>query len=855
MRQNEKKTAKTLHWSARISLLALLAAKLCLAQPTSEELFNDYWARGVIRSEPRVAHFFVDRNIDGEITQKDALIKAYSYRALGWDIRAKDSYSRAIAPPYNDPASDWAAFWIGEMLHQSGKDEYLREVFSIRSPPWGRFWLGVWYFLISEYDTAAGIFNPLSIGVRGQAIMRLMAGYFEGLSLMRMGATDRAEQVFEGLLRRFPRNIAEGEINYRMGSIEFSKGEWDSCREKLEAAMEFYEISTRKSAHWWADEALFLLAAVDFMENRHLVAMRKFERLRFRFPDSPYVDRLPYLELLGEIETKATRADQDKVLSENLDPDLNADVLMRIAYLFLQDGEFATAQNSFAKAGDVAESKALKGECYLFAGECAYKRRRYREALSYYQLAYDYSPDRKRESGWGLAWCHIRNRHYDDARIYLSGVFSGFDDDLSERARLIYAETFLKEGRPGRAAQELTDFLKTCRGEVCDEALYDLIQCYVALGDTARIVESSNEFLVKYRRNRKADDVVNRLNDILFAKKNYSELITLSDNIESYSVSRETADRVRVSAELGRMYLGIHQDALQVLESFLERYPDSPIIGDIFLDIGTYLCESKEWEKGTIVFDRLRKRAIPDSILVEANYRMGRCYLEMNDTSAASDIFTHLINEYHEFALAARGMINYGDYLLENGDLDGAMIAYNKVIEKAQNPVELNYTELRLALTYERMGRYPEARILYNNLRDNTEALDIIRADALLGLVRVYFSMAEYERGYRVASEVFDTLRTGEFKCVLGEQIGKLAVRLGDVDAALKILVPVQGDTLLCAGSEDQTLLYDLSLALEFRNRIDDANRVWLWMIETSEDDSIVALARKKIEKHRGKSY
>ncbi len=852
MYPNEMKTTRARRWSILNSLFVLLLAGVCVAVPPSNQIFEDYWAREIIRMDPQVAHFFIERSIDGKVSPRDALINAYSYQSLDWSRRAIESYSDAITPPYVDPASDWASFWIGDIIHDSGQDEYLREVFTIRSPPWGRFWLGVWNFIVGEYDSSATMLRPLANGVRGQAIMRLMAGYFEAMSYSRMGQSDRAESVFENLLIKYPRNLLQGEINYRMGSIDFAKGEWASCRERLTAALEFYDMSSRKSAHWWADDALFLLGAVDFMENRHLVAMRQFERLRQRFPDSPYVDRLPYLALLGEIETKATRADQDSVLIANLDPDLKADVLMRIAYLFMQDGELGAAQANFEQAAEVAVDRPLKGECYLFAGECAYGRRRYRDALSFYQLAYESSAERGREAGWGIAWCHIRNRRYDDARIYLSGVFSGHEDDFAERARLIYAETFLNEGRPGRAAQELQDFLKTCRGQVCDNALYDLILCYDMMSDTTRVINRSWEFLGKYSRHRRAEDVIIRLNGMLFGSGKYTDVVRLADDIELYSVSRETADRVRISAERAKLKLGIYDDPLLITETFLQKYPDSPLVGELMMEIGNSLCEAKDYERGAITFDRLRARDIPDSIWVEASYYMARCYLEMGDTTAAGEIFSQLIGEWANFTLSAHGVIVFGDFFFEQGNIDRAIEAYSDVVEKAGDSTQVHLAEYRLGLAYEQLGRFQEARILFNNLRNDPSAKQFLRKDSFLGLIRVYFEMAEYERGFELAKNVYDTIGVGEYRCALGEQIGKLAVRLGDVDEAMRMLIPMPDDSVSCAGSEDISTLYDLSLALEFRERIPDAKMVWHWMIETSDNDSIVALARDKIEKYEG---
>jgi len=833
-------------------LLIFVFTAVSLAQPSDESRFSDYWSKRLIEVSPQSAHYFIPRDRAGDYSVQRALIMAYSYQSADWNTRALKSYAQAISEPSSPPAMDWAAFWLGDCIQSSGRPGRLREVFSTRSPPWGNFWLAVWHFSNSEYDSAATLFASLSSGKSGQAIMRLMAGYLQGVSLGRLGATDSSRVVFINLLQKYPRSLLEGEINYRIGAGSFARGEWETCREHLETAISFYDFSSRKSAHWWADEALFLLGAVDFMEGRHLAAMRGFDRLRHRFPDSPYIGRLPYLSLLGEIETRATQASQDSALLAQLSPDLYADVLLRIGYLFMQDGELAAAQAQFLRSADIAEDMALVGECNLFAGECAYRRRRYREAIGYYQLAFDCCENRRRETSWGLGWCYLRTKQYEEARMFFATVFSGFDDDFAERARSTYAETFLLEGRPGRAASELRDFLNTCRGDVCDDALYNLILAYEALGNTEKVEESAWQFLTSYRRSPLAEKVVPKLADILYKRKGYTELIRLADKVEAYAVSRETADRTRVLAEHARYHLGIYTDPLEITDKFLEKYPDSPLVGELLIDIGGYLCEIGDYEKGAIAFDRLRKRNIPDSLWVEASYRMGHCYLGMGDTVAASEIFGQLLGEFPESPLAARGVIALGDYYAAENLLERAVATYNNVLENAKDSTQLELAELRLARSYEGLERFTEARILYTSLTGETGANPYVWFEAFIGLLRVNYKMAEYERGFELAKIVYDTLSNDSIRCMIGEKMGMFAVRLGEIDRAFDVLMPHRLDSCFCSGSDDQTVLYDLSLALEFRDKIEDAKQVWLRMVETSTDDSIVALAREKLKEYGG---
>ena len=829
----------------------LLLATLSFGFSPEETPFSEYWAKGLILEEPDVAHYFTPENpkdLPGEI---NLLLDAYSYRTLDWTERSIDYFEEVASRSGGGSPADWAAFWLGEMAVESGQTDKLQEVFSVRSPPWGRFWIAIWLFSTQDYDSAAGMFADLAPATRGQIIMRLMAGYFQGLSLTRMDLSDSANVVFSGLLRRYPGNLLQGEIYYRMGSLAFARGDWKMCREYLDAALAFYESSSRKSVHWWADEALFLLGAVDFMEGRHIVAMRQFERLSRRFPDSPYIDRLPYLSVLAEIETRATDAAQDSALLKALSGDLYSDVLIRIGYLFMQDGDLAAAQQHFLEAADIADDSIMIGEGYLFAGECSYNRRRFREATEYYEIAVSFCEDRRREASWGIGWCYTRRHKYPDARLYLSTVFHGYDDNFANRARLSYAETFLMERDYSRAAEEFRTILDICSGYICQYVLYDLIVAYTALNDTDNVIESSRTFVENYRRSRLAEEVVPEFAELLFVREEFGELLRLADNVDLYALSRETADRVRFYSERARYHLGIYDDPLMITDKFLEKYPDSPLISEILFEVGSYLCNVGDYQKGAMTFDRLRDRSnIPESLWVEASYRMAQCYLGMADTTGASEIIRQLISEFPQSPLSARGMIELGDYFREKDLLEKAVSSYNLVLEKARDETQLALAEYRLALTFEGLERYHEAQILYKSLIQDSSATRQVLNDALIGLVRVYYQMGEYQEGYLTVSDIYDTLSGGELKCSIGEQLGRFALRLGEVDIAISTLLPVGIDSVKCPGCKDQAVLYDLSLALESRERWEDALKVWEWMIESTEDDSIVSVLREKISNY-----
>jgi len=796
-------------------------------------------------------HFFVPRRTLASTDTRDILLRAYSFQSAGWNDRALRNYQEIASIPNGSPLADWAAFWIGEMAQEAGDKSVVREVFSTRSPPWGRFWLGAWLFSGGEYDSAITVFIPISRDGSSQNILRLISGYFLGLSYSRLGQTEFATAAFEELLEKFPRSLLSGEIKYRLASIAFAREDWASCRNYLTEALEFYDLSQRKSAHWWSDEAQFMLGAVDFMEGRHIVAVRRFQKLEYSFPESPYIGRLPYLSIISEIETRATDAARDSALLEALSPDLYADVLMRIAYLFMEDGEFVTAQERFLQAAETAEDKTLTGECFLFAGECAYNRKQYSEAVDFYKITQSCCNNRFREASWGLGWSYLKLRNYDDSRIHLSSVFSGFEDDFSQSARHAYARTFLLEGRPKRAIAELNDFLPLAHDDLVDDILFDLIKAYKATGDTDRIIVTSQEFMAKFRRSPFAEEIVSQYADILFSRRDFTKLIPLSDQVDIYSISREKADRVRILGERARFQAGIYSNPLEVSEKFLQKYPDSPLIGEILLDIGSYLCNVGDYEKGAIAFDRLRHRNIPDSLWIEASYRMGLCYLGMGDTTAAGEIFGQLLGEFDTSATAARGVIALGDYLHSIGEFESATATYNRVLEFAKNEEQIALAELKLAASYERLGKFPEAEILFKNIYENERALTQFRLQALIGLVRVMYSMADFEHGFDLARAVFDTLPQDSLKCELGVQMGKHALRLGWVDLAVERLVPNPVvSTSKCPATVDQSLLYDLAISLESRSSLSDAKRVWEWLIQVSENDSLVAMARSKLKKY-----
>ena len=201
----------------------LFLAGAALAVSPSESFFAKSFARGFLETQPRAAHFFLPDNPPGEETAEDVVLRGFSFHSCGWLERAREDYARAVSAGDGEHLEDWAAFWLGESIYESGEWGRLREVFSSRSPPWGRFWGAVWHFQNAEYDSAATLFSPLASGEEGQAIMRLMSAYLRALSLTRIGEVDSAREAYAQILERYPRSLLEGEINYRIGGIAFTR--------------------------------------------------------------------------------------------------------------------------------------------------------------------------------------------------------------------------------------------------------------------------------------------------------------------------------------------------------------------------------------------------------------------------------------------------------------------------------------------------------------------------------------------------------------------------------------------------------------------------------------------------------
>ena len=126
---------------------------------------------------------------------------------------------------------------------------------------------------------------------------------------------------------------------------------------------------------------------------------------------------------------------------------------------------------------------------------------------------------------------------------------------------------------------------------------------------------------------------------------------------------------------MATLYCG-DDEALDLLENFLRRYPQSPRYCDVMTAIGDYYFTRGSYSEALQAYQKVSPEALPDGRREEMLYRQAYSLMLMSDNARARQIFEQLTRD-PEYGNAAMFYLGYLMYV--EGNYDQAMAYFRKV--------------------------------------------------------------------------------------------------------------------------------------------------------------------------------
>lgn len=757
--------------------------------------------------EPARTELFYDAFVtDYPTSQKAVQLFAdlgHRARSAGEPERANHFYERALELPPDAELGPRLRYWNAEVYTKRGmiaeaheNYEALTEDFpDSRFAPKALYSRGRLYLDVQEYDDAALMFEQLQADYRrapvtgrvgtalGEAYYR-QGRYEEAISSLRgaLARLDSEQEAKAALIMAESYNYLEDLSNattwYRR-YIQLVDGE-DERLARYGLGWVFHKQGVY---HWAADsfgeavtardelseKALYYEAINRKLSGRYDLALETFERFAEMFDSGEWAEKA-YFEwavILYEIGDHVSAIDRLLHVVRNISP------------------------------------LEFPGEVYTLLGEAYFANAEYSRAIAAFEQAEAsgrVTPEVQLQAQFQRAWVLFQNRAYDEAQPVFERVYTqGRDTEIGREALFWSAESFFNQREYTAAADRFRRFVNDAQARAIDEQLtaaarYSLGWSYFMMGEFESAIPPLKDFLDNFAEPEIAMfpydvDAQLRLADAHFALRRYSEAIDFYNTAADFPQSADYA-----TYQIASSYYRADQTfrAVRTFRNLVEEFPDSEFgeqsqysIGYIYLLSENYAQAIEEFETTIQRFPRSRWAA-------RAQFNIGNAHFNAQEYEAAIEAYEKVLENYPrsdliieaingiQFSQQAAGMedtstqrleeflaenpragtadelrFRQAEGLLETGDFERAIEAFEQYIRITNNKRQVAEARLLIARAYRGRGQTEQAVAAYqevvNRFPEREQA-----TRALLDMGEIYMDNQEYGEAlsaYRQLSE------------------------------------------------------------------------------------------------------
>ena len=411
----------------------------------------------------------------------------WAWADLAWADLEREDYQKALEG-YRAALDVWGGTGRETLVYMEGECLYLL----------GRF---------QEAATAL-------VRVPTESPLRPAALHRAGQCLLLAGQPGRAAELFEKVLRRFPRYEERDRVRVWLGEARFREGDLDGAREA------FSRVPRTRPAY---AQALYGLAWVAFQQERWDEAARWFQTFLQRYPDDPNRDEAlltlarahfnrrelrAALATLSRLEGEArqpryrsaaryyrgwmlarsgnataARAVLGSLIEEEPDGPYTARARHTLAWMDFEAGDYEQALAGFRTVAETAADPGLAAEARIKVADCLYNLGRYAEALK----AYASLPEGA-DARFGQALCLVQLGDVKGLRSSVEAFTRRYPDDPRAVDLLLALAGVLQEsGDPAGAAEAYEQAARLGKGSArAAEARLKAARSLLAAGETRR---------------------------------------------------------------------------------------------------------------------------------------------------------------------------------------------------------------------------------------------------------------------------------------------------------------------------------------------------------------------------------
>jgi len=611
-----------------------------------------------------------------------------------------------------------------------------------------------------------------------------------------------------------------GECQHRLGHID--------------TAIKNHEIVARQLKGKMADNALFRLGYIKFIQKEYNSAIRDFADLRAIYSNSKYTSEAGiylgrcYLELKNYSKAQAifgSLADKG---------DVRAKATLWLSETFLRQKQYETAIDILKPAlRTFTRDKLLPNLIFNYANALM-GQNKFKEATAEFgRVAVDFKEFTLTADALRLkAFCQNRARDYSNSLDSCDKFLKNYPQDPSaEDISFLKAENLFFLRKYEEAIKDYRQFIPwEGMGKYTNEAAFRISQ---ALCDMKKWDDALIEMKPLLQRNVKKP---------FFEQLHYLaglcayNLDNLEDSIKDFNQfasdypTAQNADAALLKAALAYIKLGNTAKATEILKKFINSYPKSSYLPHALTELGKLQYNKKLYDQSAQNLQYVVNDFSETIFVPQAEYYLAWIALEKKKTSDALERFQTVVRKFPTSPFAPDSLYQQGIIYLEQKDFTKAQQSLKTFIDTYQDDQKIEQAQFYYAITLSRQKKYNKTDDVFKQFISNNPKSSLI-------------PRALYESAWRAREKKQVNIARDNYKALLSEYpLGDLAERAtfelaeleyeeGNYDQAIALL-----DKLLAKGVSDklqQKILYRQGWCFLGREQEKDALEVFERLLKT----------------------
>ena len=539
--------------------------------------------------------------------------------------------------------------------------------------------------LVSEASHILGVLSGKFQSPKSK--IRARAYYYLGLAYFKTGMFGPAAQAFNEIIEKYYDSDITGEARANLAwcfyELENYKAARTMARDVISGGIKNEDVKRACEiliAHSFFNEKQYDKATASYGEFAYkyaklkdpkdieLVAEALFQQGKVYEIQEYYMDAVKSWQALYDNYPKAKRAPE---------------ALYKISDIYFKAQQYDKAIAGFQKIIEKYPNSDVAEDAMLAIAEVYYNSDQEAKAVQAYKDFIKKYPDSNKVKSVedGMQRAEFRKAEKKEDPEMLLQFFEKYpQSNLAVDAIYKAGELYYQIGKFDKSISAFNKLIEEFPNDtLAINAHYYIGACYEELKKTEEAMNAYKAFIKNYPKHNLTSDVYFRLATAAYFSKNYTDAAFYYERILEKYPGTEYEKNAMYNLALTYMDLNKMDEAIRYYKLFVQKFPDDEKSKKIPGQIAGIYLEQKRYNEAIASYQEIINKGTEIEKL-EAYYRIGDIYMNIENTDKAIETFLNLLNTKEKSNIfRVTGLINLASLYEEKSDWKKAVKIYEEI--------------------------------------------------------------------------------------------------------------------------------------------------------------------------------